>query len=114
MEEKAKLLILWTTGEKETAMNMALLYAYNALFKGWWDDVTLLIWGASAQLAVEDDDVKEYLARIRDVGVRVIACKRCALNMGVADDLEAQGVEVFFTGEFITDWLLSGDKLLSV
>ena len=28
--------------------------------------------------------------------------------------LQQQGIEVFFTGQFLSDWLKSGDKVLSV
>ncbi|NLO58002.1 MAG: DsrE family protein, partial [Synergistaceae bacterium] len=49
MEHSAgkKLVVLWTSGEKETAMSMVMLYSLNSKLKGWWDEVTLLVWGAS-------------------------------------------------------------------
>jgi len=39
--------ILWTSDNKETAMNMICLYAHNAKLLGWIENVTILIWGAS-------------------------------------------------------------------
>ena len=52
------LLVLWTSGDKNVAMNMALMYTYNAKLHDWWSEVTLLIWGSSGDLAIEDADVK--------------------------------------------------------
>jgi len=70
-----KLVVLWTSGEKMTAMNMVMLYCLNSKLKGWWDDVTLLVWGASTGLLAEDGEVQAYLRTLQEVGVEVIACK---------------------------------------
>jgi hypothetical protein len=110
----SKLLILWTNAQEETVHNMVFMYSVNARLHGWWDEVTLLIWGAPASLSAEDAEVQKDIARAREAGVRVIACKACAERLGVVDALKKQDVEVFYTGEFLTDWLKSGDKLLTI
>ena len=112
--EKEKLLVLWTSGDKVVAMNMVFMYTYNAKAKGWWDDVTLLIWGSSGALLVEDADLQAKLAEMADAGINIIACRRCAEHMGIVEKLEALGVEVFYTGEFLTKWLKSGRKLITI
>ena len=53
-EGKKRILVLWTSGEKDTALNMVFMYSLNAKLKGWWDEVTLLVWGASTKLLGTD------------------------------------------------------------
>ena len=108
------LLILWTGGDRHTALNMTLMYGLNAKLNDWWGEVTLLVWGASQSLLAEDTEVQEAVEEMKHAGVRVVACRRCAENLGVADRLEGLGCEVFFTGEFLTDWLRSGRPLLTL
>lgn len=112
--DPAHLLIVWATGEKETSLHMVLLYAINARRKGWWPKVTLLVWGASASLAAQDEEVQAQIAAALAAGVRIIACKRCAENLQIVDELTALQMELFYTGEFLTDWLQSGSPMLSV
>lgn len=109
-----KLVVLWTSGEKITAMNMVLLYCLNSRLKGWWDEVTLLVWGASTGLLAEDDEVQMCLRTLQEAGVEIIACKKCAENLGAAEKLENLGVKVFYTGQYLTEKIQSGHKILSV
>ena len=113
-EAPSRILVLWTSGEKETALNMVLMYTTNSKLHGWWDEVVLLVWGAASRLAAEDPDVQARLVAARQAGVRVIACLACAKNMGVVEALQQQGIEVFYTGQFLSDWLKAGNKVLSV
>ena len=110
----SRLLILWTTGDPLTAKDMILLYGTNAVKHGWWDEVTLLIWGAADSLVARDEEVQEKLHLAIETGVRVIACRKCAEEQGVADTLKQMGIKVFYTGEFLTDWLKSDGKILSI
>jgi len=113
-ESKEELLVLWTSDDKEAARQMVLLYSENAQRQGWWDQVTVLIWGSSATLAANDEQIQAYLDKLQDAGVRVIACKACARNLEVVEDLERLDIDVFYTGELLTEWLKSGRKMLSV
>jgi hypothetical protein len=112
-ESADELLIVWTCTDMETVENMVFLYTLNSRLKEWWGSVTLLIWGASARLAAEDKSIQEQLALMNEAGVRIIACRKCAENMGVAKKLESLGVEVFFTGKFLTEWIKSGKAFLT-
>ncbi len=109
-----RLLVLWASGDKDTANHMVMLYTNNTLEKGWWQEVTLLIWGAATRLTAEDTGLQEKIRIARESGVRVIACLVCAEAIGAVESLEACGVEVFKTGVFLTDWLKSGDPLLTI
>ena len=113
-ENQKKLHVLWTSGGKETALHMVFLYTINALKYEWWDEVTLLIWGDATLLSSKDQDVQEKIHQALESGIRVIACRKCAENLGVVETLESLGVEVFYTGTLLSDWLQSGVKLLTV
>jgi len=110
----SSLLLLWTSGDRDTALHMALMYGLNAKLRGWWAEVTMLIWGASQTLVTHDPEVREKVAEMSRAGVRLVACRRCAENLGLADAMEALGAEVFYVGEFLTDWLKSGRAVLTV
>ena len=109
-----ELLILWTNDNIGTSLNMVVMYAENAKIQGWWENVTLLIWGSTAKLVSENEEIQNYIKAILLEKVRVIACKQCAENYNVVDKLESQGIEVFYTGQFLTDWLKENKKLLTL
>ncbi len=108
-----ELLIVWTSGDRDVARNMVLMYAKNAQRLGWWREINLLVWGPSQKLLTEDKELQLKLRVMIDLGVRVGACKACADSYQIADDLEALGVEVFYSGEFLTNWLKSGKRVVT-
>ena len=112
--ESNALLILWTSGDRELAINMAFMYGLNSRLKGWWDEVTLLVWGPSSPLLVKDAELQQKVADMKAAGVRVIACKKCAENYGIVDQISALGLEVFYVGEFLTAWMKSGKHVLAL
>jgi hypothetical protein len=114
-EEKTAdhLLIVWTSGDPDIAHKMVFMYAFNAQKNGWWDQVTLLVWGPSAKLSSEDKDIQSALARMKDQGVELFACKGCADQYGVSPKLEEMGIDVKYTGTYLTDFLKSGKKVIT-
>ena len=112
--ENTELLILWTSPDKDTAENMVFMYAQNALRNNWWDKVTLLIWGGSTRLMATEGHFQNQLQQVREAGVEVIACKRCAEKLGFVQALENLGINVFYTGQFLTEWLKTNKKILTV
>ena len=106
-DTSGQLLVLWTTTERETVDNMVFLYTMNSKLRGWWEEVTLLIWGVTARLVAEDESIQENIKGFLEKGIRVIARRKCAENLGVVEKLEAMGIEVFYTGEFLTEWMKS-------
>jgi hypothetical protein len=112
--QNQELLILWTNDNIGTSLNMVLMYAENAKIQGWWENVTLLIWGSPAKLVSENQEIQNYIQVILGKKVRVIACKQCADNYNVAEKLEDQGIEVFYTGQFLTEWLKADKKLITI
>jgi hypothetical protein len=112
--EPNALLILWTSADRELAINMAFMYGLNSRLNGWWDEVTLLVWGPSSPLLTKDAELQQKVADMKAAGVRVIACQRCAENYGIVDQLTELGLEVSYVGEFLTEWIKSGRPVLAL
>lgn len=108
-----ELLCVWTSGDRDVALRMVFMYVANAKKNGWWGDVTLLVWGPSQELLVADDVLQSRLAEMLALGVRVVACRACADTYSLADKLEDLGVEVFYTGKFLSDWIQSDAHVLT-
>ena len=107
------LLIVWTSGDPDVAHKMVFMYAFNARKNGWWTQVTLLVWGPSAKLSSEDINIQATLEKMIDQGVELLACKACADLYGVSANLEELGIEVKYTGTYLTDFIKSGRKIIT-
>lgn len=108
-KEKSELVVLWTSGDRDVALKMVFMYTLNAKLKGWWNEVTLIVWGSSAKLLSTDKELKDYIKKMKDEGVILEACRACADMFGVASQLEALGIEVKYMGEPLTAYL-KGEK----
>lgn len=95
--------ILWTSGDREVALNMVFMYALNAKKRGWWDEITLIIWGPSQELATNDEEVREGLKELNEAGVELEACVVCAEKYDAVNGLEEIGVDVYGMGEPLTE-----------
>ena len=93
-----KLVVVWTSGDKEVAVKMVYMYTYNAKRNGWWKDITFVIWGPSSKLLSEDADLQDYINKMKEEGVVVEACKACADMYGVSDKLSELGIDVKYMG----------------
>ena len=109
-----KLVVLWTSGDREVALKMAFMYTYNAKANGWWEDITLVVWGPSAKLLTEDHELQDYLQRIIEAGVTVKACKGCSDQYGVSEKLEELGITVLYIGKELTDYIKEGREILTI
>ena len=109
-----KLHILWTSSDPDTFFKMVAMYAGNAGKKGWWEEVSIIIWGGSARLAGEHLAVQRRLKDLMGAGVEIRACRACAEQIGVDATLEALGVDVDYMGEPLTNILKGDEKLLTI
>jgi len=100
-----KLTILWTTDQEETAKNMILMYTLKSNSNKWWRECNLVTWGPSNKLICQNPEVQLLLKQIMDAGVHVFACKRCAEEYGLVDQLEQLGIDVKLMGEALTEYL---------
>ena len=114
MNKKTHLYILWTNGDPITAEKMVFMYAINSLIRGWWQKVTLIIWGAPAKLVSEDINIQKKVKEALDAGVHITACKACADQLGVTESLEKLKIEVIYWGAPLTEILASEERLLTI
>lgn len=109
-----KLNILWTTDNRDTVFNMLSMYTTNSVKNSWWDEVNVIIWGASAKLVGKDTQVQTEVMEMIARGVNVEACKACSDNLGVSEKLIQLGVNVRYMGKALTGYLKSGERLISI
>ncbi|MBN2511279.1 MAG: DsrE family protein [Spirochaetales bacterium] len=110
--EDDKLVILWTSGDREVALKMAFMYTLNSRRYGWWDDITFVVWGPSAKLLSEDTELQQSIKQMKEMGVTLKACKMCSDQYGVSSKLSALGIEVKYMGE-LTDYIKNGRNILT-
>jgi len=108
-----KLHVLWTTGEKEVALRMIFVYLMNSKANGWWDEINLIVWGPSAKLLGEDTKIQEELDILLQSGITVEACRACTDSYNVTEKLTKMGLTVRLMGAPFTEYLNSGDKLIT-
>ncbi len=114
MSKKTHLYVLWTNDNPITAEKMVFMYTVNSLLKGWWEEVTLIIWGAPARLVSEDENIRKMIEKALDAGVHITACKACADQLGVTETLEKLNIEVKYWGVPLTELLKNDEKLLTI
>lgn len=112
-EVKDKLVIVWTSDDRDVALKMVFMYALNSRLNKWWDDITVVVWGPSANLISHDYELQEYLQRIKEQGVRIEACITCANMYGVAHDLLDLGIDVKAMGLVLSQYIKEGRKILT-
>ncbi len=109
-----ELFILWTNDNVFTAEKMVFMYGHNAIKKGWWDKVTIIVWGATSILTAGNSEIQTQIKEMIADGVKFIACKACADSLGVSETLSSLGIEVFYTGETLTKILKENKNLLTI
>jgi len=114
MKDKKHLYILWTNDNKMTAEKMVFMYGINSKKREWWENVTIIIWGAPALLVANDTDIQEKIEEAKLEGVHITACRACADQLGVTEQLEKQGIEVIYWGTPLTEILKNDEKLLTI
>jgi hypothetical protein len=63
VNKQDKLAVLWTSADREVALKMVFMYTYNSKLRGWWDDLTLIIWGPSSKLLSADKELQDYVKK---------------------------------------------------
>ena len=108
-----KLIVLWTSGDRDVALKMVFMYTYNAKKLKWWEDITFIVWGPSSKLLSEDKEVQAYMGKMIEEGVVVKACKACADQYGVSDKMESLGIEVKYMGEELTTYIKNRNHVVT-
>jgi hypothetical protein len=108
-----KLVIVWTSDDPYTAERMVLMYGHAAKTAGWFDEVTLIIWGPSALMVAENIKIQEKLKDMQNDGVEIRACIVCANIYEVTEELKALDFDVQGMGVPLTDYLKKGAHVLT-
>lgn len=108
-----RLVVLWTTGERDAAMNMVFMYTLNAKLAGWWPDVTFIVWGPSAKLLCGDAELQAEVAKMKEAGIVLEACIACAERYGVTGKLREMGIDVKGMGKSLTEYIKEGRRVLT-
>ena len=109
----SQLAVVWTDGDRNVALKVAFMYTFNAKARGWFDEVTLIVWGPSANLLAEDPELQESIGEMRAEGIEVVACKACADSYGVSETLAGLGIDVKYMGQPLTEMLKGDWKVLT-
>lgn len=108
-----KVTILWTTEEKEVAMKVVLPYVFHGMATGWWEEISLIIWGPSVRLVATDPEVAAMVRDILDSPIRVVACKLCTDKYEVTDFYHKMGIETEYVGAGLSSAIKSDEKVLT-
>jgi hypothetical protein len=108
MSEPTRLVVIWSSADREVALHSMFMYTHNSKKKGWWDEVRLIVWGPSARLLVDDTELQEKMSEMQTDGVELLACRACSDRLGVSEQLEALGIEVLYVGVPLTEMLQGG------
>ncbi|MGD8563302.1 MAG: DsrE family protein [Desulfarculaceae bacterium] len=109
----ARLAVIWSSGDREVALSNVFMYTRNGKLKGWWDEVRLVVWGPSARLLCEDQELQDKFASLAQDGVELLACKACADMFEATPKLERLGCKVIYMGQPLTEMLKSGWQVLT-
>ncbi len=106
------LLIIIASRDREKILT-ALLYAGNAYRRGWFDEVEVIFFGPSEKEVAMDRDLQQKMMDIlNETGLKILACKAVADGYEVADSLSNIGIDVMYVGEYISNKIKKGVKVL--
>lgn len=111
--DKNEVYIIWTTDNTVTVENMILMYSTNAMLNGWWDKVTVVLWGAAQELYLRDERIQDQVKFSMERGVSFSACRTCAVNLDAVEKLGGDGIEVIRWGAKLTGLMKDGAHILT-
>jgi hypothetical protein len=103
-----KVFVILSSGDREVALEVGLVYPLNAAKNKWMDEVKVIIFGPSEKVAAYDKEVQDRIKELRNLGVEVLACKWCADRMNITSELEKAGIKVEYVGTVISQLLKDG------
>lgn len=109
----SKLNILWTTAELPTIENMLCMYTINSIKNKWWDEINIIIWGASSKAVGEEPKIRELIKKMLDSGITIEACKACADKYKTSSLLKELGVTVKYMHK-ITEYIKGEDHFITI
>ncbi len=114
MKGNNHLYILWTNDNPITVDKMIFMYGINSIIRGWWEKVTIIVWGAAGVLVLKNEEIRKKINEAQEKGIHLIACKACADQLGITEGLQQLGIEVDYTGELLTNILKTKEALITI
>jgi len=109
-----KLVVLWKTDHMIDINEMVLPYLKGSKKNGWWEDIEVIIWGASQKVIAQSEDLQNQIRQMINLGIKISACKKCADDLCVADQLVNIGIDVLYTGVLLTNHLQSDATVITL
>ncbi len=101
----SQLAVVWTTGDPYVAHRMVLMYVHASQKQEWFHENLVIVWGPSAKLLAEDEELQAKVKSMQESGVRFQACIACANMYGVVEKLRDLDIEVKGMGKPLTQLL---------
>ena len=114
LDKENHLYLLWANADPVTSENMVLMYATNSILRGWWEKVTVIVWGGSQKTLLDNESVRLKFQLAKQAGVEFSACIACAINQGLEERLKQEEIEVIPWGELLTELIKEDYHFLSV
>jgi hypothetical protein len=111
---EGRLTILWTNADPLTSHHMVMMYARNAKLNGWFDNVTVVLWGAPQRYVVDDEKIRLEIEIAKQAGVEFSACVSCSSRLSLTSELDELGITTMRWGEKLSDILKNGEALITV
>jgi hypothetical protein len=109
-----KLVALWKSDNLIDIQEMITPYIITSKKNKWWDEVEVIIWGASQVVVANNEDVKRRINLMNKQDIKIYACKKCAEDLGVIEALKALNINVMYTGELLTEFLQSDATVITL
>jgi len=109
-----KLTILWTNADPLTSEHMVFMYAYNAKKLKLWEEIEVIIWGATSKLVKDDANIRDLIRKSQKVGVKFTACIACANALSSKEALESLEIELYGMGQPLTKLIKDKENLLTI
>jgi len=107
---KENLLIIISTNNVDSILKFPLLYGGVSIPRGYWKRVHIIFWGASIEVAKNDEKVRQKVQDMQKDGVEFSSCIVCAQEYDAVESLEAINIPCNHTGELLNE-ALQNDKL---
>jgi hypothetical protein len=99
-------LIVIASGDKAKALT-GLMYAKNAIKRGWMDTVKVVYFGPSEKLMEQDAEMAEAAIEIAGMS-ESFACKAISERDGISEQIDEMGVKVEYVGTIISEYIKQG------
>ncbi len=109
-----KLVVLWKDDNLINIQEMVTPYIIASKKNGWWDELEVIIWGASQKKVVESEEIQRRIKLMIKQDIPVYACRKCAEDLGIAELLKNLNINVLYTGELLTERLKSEATVITL